>query len=329
MRKFWVTLLALAVALSLATVVGCGSKKSSSNSSGGNAALTGNDIAAKSDAAMAKITSSTIGLDATATISADLTKVDAQTKALLSGPLSVNGTIKAAQSSGAVAKLDMTMTAKAAGQSFDIGLKIDGKNGWLSLMKQWYALPPGALSQLNSPAPGASSAAGGISAQLGALGIDTKSWVTGRTIVGTETLDGTSVYHVADVLDAAAIGKGVASLAQTGLAMGGSTLGATTSPQNLKDAQALATALQNGLKDLKVDTWYEKDTFYLRKLVVSATLDVSSDPQAAKVGIKGGTFNLTLTMGDFNAPVTVTPPASSLPFDKLLGGLSGLTGGSL
>lgn len=329
MRKFWVALLALVVALSLAAAVGCGSKKSSSSStSGSSGSLTATEIAAKSNTAMAAVKSATVTFDVSATINADLSKADAQTKAALSGPLAFTGTVKAAQTSASSSKVDMTMAAKFAGQTFDVGLKVDGKNGWLSFMKQWYALPPGSLNQLSSPAPGASSAAGGIGAQLGTLGINLKTWVKGRNLVGEETLDGTSVYHVSYVLDTAAIGKDLATLAQTGLAMGGSTLGASAAPNSLKDAQALTTALQNGLKDVKCDMWYEKDNSYLRKVVISATLDVSSDPSAAKAGIKGGSFTATVTLGDFNAPVTVTPPASSQPFSKLLGGLSALTGGA-
>lgn len=326
MRKLWIALLAVVLALSLATAVGCGSKKSG-GSGGGSAALTGNDIAAKSDAAMAKVTSSTIGIDASATINADLSKVSAQTKAILSGPITLTGTVKAAEASGTVSAMDLAMVAKAGGQKLDLGLKIDGKKGWLGFMGQWYALPPSALSTLGSPAPSASAAGGGIESQLGALGIDTKTWITGRTITGTETLDGKSVYHVSDTLNTAAIGQSVGSLAQQGLALGGASLGATTSPQNLKEAQALAQALQQGIKDAKVDAWYETDTFYMRKLVVSATLDVSSDPAASKAGLKGGTFTLTVTMGDFGAPVTVTPPASSQSLDKLLSGLGSLTTG--
>lgn len=325
MRKLWIALLAVVLALSLATAVGCGSKKSGGGG-GGSAALTGNDIAAKSDAAMAKVTSSTIGVDASATINADLSKASAQTKAILSGPITLTGTIKAAEASGTVSAMDLAMAAKAGGQKLDLGLKIDGKKGWLGFMGQWYALPPSALSTLGSPAPSASAAGGGIESQLGALGIDTKTWITGRTIVGTETLDGKSVYHVSDTLNTAAIGQSVGSLAQQGLALSGG-LGATTSPQNLKEAQALAQALQQGLKDVKVDAWYETDTFYMRKLVVSAALDVSSDPAAATAGLKGGSFTLTVTMGDFGAPVTVTPPASSQSLDKLLSGLSSLSAG--
>jgi hypothetical protein len=325
MRKSWIALVAITLALAL-VVAGCGSK--SSNSSGGgssSATLTGNDIAAKSTEAMKAIKSVTVGFDLTANVAIDAAKADAQTKALVGAPITVSGTLKGG-GEGKDAKVDVALKLNAGKEKLDAGIKVDGTNGWIGLMGQWYALPPGSLSQVAPSASPGSSASADITAQLKTLGIDVNTLITGRDLVGTEQLDGKDVYHVTDKVDTAALATTLATLVQSASALGGA-VGASTSPTTAQDAAAAAKALQSAIKNVSIDTWYEKDTLYMRKIVVKATLDFTTDPQAATTGLKTADINATITMGDFDAPVTVTPPAKVLPFEQLMQGLGTLTGG--
>ena len=108
------------------------------------------------------------------------------------------------------------------------------------------------------------------------------------------------------------------------LAQSSSSTSASTSASA---ASAIAT-LKSSLKNAKVDIWYEKDNFYLRKIVVTANMDLSGDPTVAAQGIKTVDLNITITLGSFDASVTVTPPSNPLPFDQLTNGLGSLTGSS-
>jgi hypothetical protein len=325
MRKSWIALVAIMLALAL-VVAGCGSKSSNSGNGGSStAALTGNDIAAKSTEAMKAVKSVTVGFDLTANVAVDAAKADAQTKALAGAPITVSGTLKGG-GEGKDAKVDATVKLIAGKENLDAGIKVDGTNGWIGLMGKWYALPAGSLSQVAPSATPGSSASADITAQLKTLGIDVNTLISGRDLVGVEQLDGTSVYHVTDKVDVAALSTTLSTLIQSASALGGA-VGASTSPTTAQDAAAAAKALQTALKNVTIDTWYEKDNFYMRKIVVKATLDLTTDPQAATTGIKTVDVNATITMGDFDAPVTVTPPAKTLPFEQLMQGLGTLTSG--
>ena len=312
--------LALVLALALA-VAGCGSKKKSSSSNGGGGGtLTGTEIAAKSDTAMQALKGATVGLDISAKVGLDAAKASATTTAALKNPIAVNGTVKFNGTSTSSMDLDATATAKAGTTTYDVGAKITGGQGWLDLMGQWYTLTASAFSQSSSsPTPSASSSTGGLSSELQKLGIDPSTLVTSSKVIGTDQIDGQDAYHVSDTLDTNALATDLSSLAQSS-----SLSSASASPA----ASAAIATLKSALKNATIDTWYEKDNFYLRKIVIAANMDLSSDPQVAATGIKTVDLNVTITLGNFNASVSVTPPSNPLPFDQLSNSLGSLTGGT-
>ena len=322
MRKTRLVMLIMALALALAlalAVASCGSKKKSSSSNGGGT-LTGTQIAAKSDAAMQSLKGATIGLGISAKVGLTA-KASATNKALLKDPISVNGTIKFNGTSVSSMDLDATATAKLGTTTYNAGAKITGGEGWLGLMGQWYTLPASYFSQASSsPTPSASSSPGGLSSELQKLGINPSSLVTTSKLVGTESIDGQDAYHISDTLDTNALATALSSL----LAQSSSSTSAGTSASA---ASAIAT-LKSALKNATINIWYEKDNFYLRKIVVTANMDLSSDPQVAATGISTVDLSITVTLGSFNASVTVTPPTSPLPFDQLTNSLGSLTGGA-
>ena len=326
MRKTRIAMFVMALALVLAlalTIVGCGSKKKSGDNGG---TLTGANIVAQSTTAMQQVKGATVGFDLTANVSIDETKVNAQTKAMVKDPITVKGTLKFNGTAVSDSKVDLTATAKAGAQSYDVGAKIDGSKGWLGLMGQWYILPMDTLSQIGgSPTPSASSAPGGVAAQLKTLlGVDDSGWITSNDLVGTEQLDGKDVYHISNKLDIAALATSLSSLAQSSSLLGG----ASTLPTTAKDTAATIKELQSALKEVKIDTWYEKDTFYLKKLIITAKMDLNSDPDLAAQGLNTLDLTITITMGDYNADFSVTPPATALPLDQLTNSLGSLTGGT-
>ena len=272
---------------------------------------------------MKAIKSSSFTLDATATIKGDASKAtDAQTKALLKAPI----TLKAQGSIGnEPQKADVTLTADAAGQTFDIGLKVDGDKIWVQFMKQWYETTQSALGGLtgSSAAPSASSAP--LTQQLQdavkSLGIDPTTWTQSYTVAGTETLDGTDVYHVVQTLD---VSKLVDDLAKLGQTASGLTGGASASPSTMTPADV--QSLKDALKGLKIDWFFQKDNSYLRKMQIASTIDLSNDPSAKSSGVTGIDFNFTLTMDKFDQAVTVTPPTGAKPLQDLIQALMGSSG---
>jgi hypothetical protein len=324
-------MLVAAVAMAVVVAAGCGgsnnassSSSSSSGTSGGG--LTAQQIADKSTAAMQAIKSSAFALDLTANIKGDASKAtDAQTKALLQSPI----TLKAQGSIGnEPQKADITLNANAAGQKFDIGLRMDGDKIWVQFQNQWYETSQSALSGLagSSAAPSASPAP--LTQQLQdavkQLGIDPSAWTEGYTVAGTESLDGTEVYHVVQTLNVSKVVDDLMKLSQTasgltGGATGSASPGTQITPQ---DAQSLKDAL----KGLKIDWYYQKDNYYLRKMQIASTIDLSSDKSAAASGVQSIDFSFTLTMNNFDQAVTVEAPANAKPIQDLITAITNATG---
>ena len=104
-------------------------------------------------------------------------------------------------------------------------------------------------------------------------------------------------------------------------------LGSSASPSPISPADA--QQLKDALKGLKIDWYFQKDNYYLRKMQLASSIDLSNDPTSQKDGITGVDFSLNVTMGDFDKAVTVEPPASAKPIQDLLQALMGSGGLSL
>ena len=61
------------------------------------------------------------------------------------------------------------------------------------------------------------------------------------------------------------------------------------------------------------------------KAQFKATLDTTGQKNMS--GVSGITMGTTMSMSDFDQPVTVTPPASAQPLNKLMQQMFGMAGG--
>jgi hypothetical protein len=329
MRR-WLIALVVALAVAVTVAAGCGgsnqssSSSSSSGTSGGT--LTAQQIADKSTAAMQAIKSSSFTLDLTATIKGDASKVtDAQTKALLQSPISLKaqGSI-----SNEPQKADMTLNANAAGQKFDVGLRMDGDKIWIQFMNQWYETSQSALGGLTGSSAAPSASAAPLTRQLQdaikTLGIDPSGWTDSYTLAGTETLDGTDVYHVVQNLNVSKVVDDLVKLFDTASSLTGG-LSASASPGTTITPQD-AQQLKDALKGLKIDWFFQKDNYYLRKMQLASTIDLSKDTQATASGVQSIDFSVTLTMSNFDQAVTVQAPTGAKPLQDLIQALTGSGG---
>jgi hypothetical protein len=330
MRR-WLVLFVAAVALAALVAAGCGGSSSSStstpaSSSGGAAGLTAQQIVDKSNAAMQSVKSAAFALDLTASIKGDASKVtDSTTKALLKSPITVNAK---GSFSNEPQKADMTLTAAIAGQTLDVGLKMDTGKVWIDFMNQWYVIDQSMLSGLTGSSPAPSATSGALTQQLQdqikALGIDPTKWSEGYTLAGTETLDGAEVYHVQQAINVDQLVNDILKLSSTASSLG--IGGASPSPGTEEQLQKVAQGFKDALKGLKIDYYYEKGNYHLRKVAAAATMDFSGNADAAAQGLKSISFNFGLTLSNFDEPVTVEPPSSAKPFQDLLQALMGSSG---
>ncbi len=221
---------------------------------------------------------------------------------------------------------DVKMSLGLAGQTIDLGMLAQDTKVWVEYQGQWYA-----VDQKSAEGLGAQAKLGAApTQQLKSLGLDPSQWGTTYTMVGAEDLDGTQVYHVKATVDplklAAALLKAAndPSLAKK--------LGASSQlkqlEQSLTQNKKQADQLKKSLKNTSVDYWIGVDDQLIHKAEFAASL--STTGQKGMQGVSGLTVMMTVAMSDFNKPVTVTPPASALPFkdlmNQMLGGM--MTGAS-
>ncbi len=311
------------VALAAVLAVGCGGgeKKNGENAStgGGDKELTAQQIVDKSQAAMQGIKSASFALDLSLAIKGDTAKMtDEQVKTIAQSPITIQGQGKVGNEPQ---KADLGINAKFAGQSLDIGLRMDADKIWVQFMDAWYEVPKDMLTGAiagASPAPTESPGAltQQLQEQLSSMGLDPAKWSKELTLVGTESLDGAETYHIKQAIDVSTMVDDVLKASGSLSALTGDT--SATDPEEMQKA---AQTLKESLKDLTVDYWYEKDTFLMRKTAVAVNLDFTGQADAQAEGVDAIELAFTLSMADFDKPVTVEVPADVKPFDQLMNAL--------
>ena len=142
------------------------------------------------------------------------------------------------------------------------------------------------------------------------------------------------VYHVTAVADPQKLADSLAKAAEDPsltekLGGSGSDLGQLG--QGLTGDPAQAKELAKTLKDASVDYWIGVEDSYMYKAQFAAAMDMTG--QENMDGVTGITLKGSATMGDFDQPVEVTPPADAKSFDlfmnELFGGMFGGSGGMM
>lgn len=331
---------ALLIAVLMVAVVtaGCGTATSESAQAAQPAPPTPEAILAQAMAASGTLTSGTGDFNMTLSIDADKSKLPAGAEAFLTEPMTVSGTMLFNQDPQAA---EATINAAFGGQSIALGLKAVDDKAWLQLMGQWYELPTDMMQQVTGSTGTTTKPldAAGMMQALTAAGIDPAKWLTGLSVAGEDTIDGTPTYHLTGTVDINQIMSDAIKMTQDknimGMlpSMGAGTEGATGSSIPVPDQQQLQemqTQLASMFEDFTVDMWVDKDTYQMRK----AQLHASMVPPAGEdsQGINGIDLSAALSMAPASGPVTVTPPAGAKPFSELenaLGGLMGLFSGAL
>jgi hypothetical protein len=314
----------IVLGLLLLVTAGCGSETAPSSdgspSSAAVANLSAEEIVAQSNTKMAAVTSGSFTADMGLQIQGDTTKItDPTGAALLSKGITMHAEGKSASDPVA---MDMDVNLSLADQALALGLLAQGDKMWVSYQDQWYV-----VDQKNSKALSTQAQTGAApTEQLKSFGLDPAEWGTAYTLVGTEDAAGTPVYHVQATADpqklAAALTKAANDPALA------KKLGDADTAKQLKETLAQSkeqtAQLQKSLKNVTVDYWIGVDDMLMRKAEFTAALGTAG--MEGMEGVEGMTMKLTVTMGDFNEPVTVEAPANAKSIDTLmeqmLGGMS-------
>jgi hypothetical protein len=329
MRK-WLILMVLAAVAAL-VAAGCGSSGGSggssaapSASSGAGAKLSAAAIMKKSEAAMQKMNSAAVDANVSMKVNGDTSKItDAQTKALLGSPIAVSAK---GDISNDPQKADMTVDLQFMGQTLTLGLRMDGTQTWVEFENTWYTVDQSTLQGITgasaSPAPSAST---NLTDTFKQLGIDPQGWVGTWTLAGEETLDGADVYHLTGTIDMAKLAKDISGLTSSASGLGAIT-GGSTSGTSAQDLQKAVDSLKTAVKNVSIDEYIQKDTFYLAKLDAKATLDMTALPAADRKGAEGidsMDFSAAMGMSNFDQAVSVTAPPNPKTMNDLLTAIMG------
>jgi hypothetical protein len=312
--KSWVVLV-LALALVLVAVAGCGGESSSDDGSSvaATADMSADQIVKESEAKMAAVTSGSFTADFALEIQGDASKMtDPTAQALLSEGIALHAEGRSANDPTAV---DMTMSVGLAGQNLEFGMMSKGPKSWIEYEGVWYALDSENAKSLDKQAKTGAAP----TEQLKSLGLDPSEWGTTYELAGTEDLNGVQVYHVKAVADPQKLADALMKAAEDpSLAekLGGTDSELGQIGESLKQSKQQAEELGKSLKETTVDYWIGVDDMLMYKAQFGAGLDTAG--QKDMEGVEGMTMRGTVTMADFDQPVTVTPPAESQPFDKLM-----------
>jgi hypothetical protein len=324
------TWLVLILALALLAAAGCGGDKASSSSAPAAtvaAGVSADQVVKDSEAKMAQLNSASFTADMGLEVQGDPAKMtDPTQQALLSQGISLHA--EGASATDPMAS-DMKMNVSIAGQTLDFGMMAQGDEAWVEYQDKWYA-----VDQKNSKSLSEQAKTGAApTEQLKSLGLDPSAWGTSYEMVGVEDMGGTQVYHVKATADPAKLAEDLTKAMNDPSLLDklGDPGTAKQLEQGLAQNKKQVEALKKSLTDVAVDYWIGVDDMLMRKAEFSAGL--APKGQQGMEGIDGMTVKMSMTMADFDQPVTVTPPAKALPFDKLMnemfGGMLGSGGSGL
>jgi len=328
LRPWAVLALALVVML-IAVAAGCGGDSGGSSADAGSPAaspaaeLTADEIVANGETAMKDVTSAAMTVDLSMQVKGDPTQMtDPTSKQLAQAPITLR--MEGKESTDPVA-VDMTMNIGVMGQTLDMGVLADGDQAWVQYQGKYYEVDKKNVKGITR------SAGSGLSPmdQLKQQGLDVDKWGLAYELVGTEDMDGTQVYHVTAQMDPKKIAADLLKQLKSGDLAGqlGDPATAKQLQEGLAQNQKQIDGLAKSLAGIGGDFWYEVDTFYLRKATMNATLDTKG--QKDMKGVDSIALEFATTMGGFNEPVTVKPPAKALPMDQLMNQMfGGMMGGS-
>ncbi|HEY5170010.1 MAG TPA: DUF6612 family protein, partial [Thermoleophilia bacterium] len=292
------------------------------------AGVSADQIVKDSEAKMAQLKSASFSADMGLEVQGDPSKMtDPTQKAMLSQGISLHVEGKSATDPMAS---DMKMSAGIAGQTLNFGMMAQGDKAWVEYQGKWYAMDAKSAKSLSTQAQTGAAP----TEQLKSLGLNPSDWGTSYTLVGTESLAGTQVYHVKATADPQKLADSLMKAAESPdlqKQLGGSSseLGQLGSglTQNKKQAQELSKSL----KDATVEYWIGVDDQLMYKAQFGASMDTSA--QKDMQGVTGMTLKGAVTMSKFDEPVDVTAPAGAKSFkdfmNQLFGGMLGGSSGGL
>ena len=302
--SMWMVLV-LVLAVALLAAAGCGGDKAASGGSPAAtiaAGVSADQVVKDSEAKMAQVKSASFTADMGLEVQGDASQMtDPTQQALLSQGISLHAEGKSASDSLAA---DIDMSVGIAGQTLDFGMMAQGDEAWVEYQGKWYAVDQKSSKSLSDQAKTGAAP----TEQLKSLGLDPSAWGTSYEMVGAEDMGGTQVYHVKATADPAKLAADLTKAMNDPSLLDklGDPSTAKQFEQTLAQNKKQVEELKKSLKNVTVDYWIGVDDMLMRKAEFAAEL--ATKGQQRMEGVDGMTMKMSMTMADFDQPVTVTPP---------------------
>ena len=234
-------------------------------------------------------------------------------------PIVLSGTV-AADAKAKAAEVTVTITAVDGGFSTDAAFRWLGDKGWVEYGGTWYDLPPRLLQKVQEaeaqheqqPEPRVLPAE---------LGIDPKSWLSGLSFLGTETVDGVSAYHVTTGFDVSQIASDVIQAVESpqvqkmlAAHMPAKAMARLSSAEAGGKLGAVPAMVAKVVVDPRADVWVDTSSNQLEQVGFSATI---VPPAGAECPLTSVAVACTGSVDQLGQPVSVTAPADAHPWSEL------------
>ncbi len=148
-------------------------------------------------------------------------------------------------------------------------------------------------------------------AQLDALGIDPRGWLTNLQNEGNEDVEGTETIHISGEANVPQIVEDIQSAASAA----GDQVPAVPTDQ--------LSQIEDSVKEARIDIFTGAEDKILRRLAFTFEIDV---PEDAADGGGNASIDFSVTLSQLNEEQTIEAPTGALPLSELLGqfGLLGL-----
>ncbi len=215
---------------------------------------------------------------------------------------------------GKLPKSDFNVSLRGNGTGGTLGIVSTGTTGYITLQGTSYQLPPATFQKLESSFSGlASNPSGGSgSGALSKLGIQPLHWLSNPSVVGTESVDGTSTTHIRATINVASLLADLNTFLRKASTVGVSGANGISSTLSATTREKIASEVRNPT----FDVWTGNDDKTVRKLAIQLTLPVSGHVSTLLGGLSSAGIALTMRYADLNQPQTISAPSTVRPFTE-------------
>ncbi len=220
---------------------------------------------------------------------------------------------------------DFNLSLRGEGMGETLGILSTGTSGYITLRGVSYRLPAATFRQLESSFQdiGGNPSGGFGSGTLAKLGIQPLHWLSNPSVVGTETIDGTSTTHIRASVNVAALLDDLSMFLAKASSVGGSGASKMSASLSASTRAKIAREVRNPT----FDVWTGTSDKTVRKLVIQLTLPVSGRLPRLLGGLSSAGFVLTMRYADLNQPQRISAPTTVRPFSEFESKLGSLLTG--